>query len=109
VFLDLESDPYVGEHGLEYLFGYQFRNEAGDWVYNARWALTRDQEKGAFEEFIDFVMKRWEKYPDLHVYHYGGWPAPGFEDTEFGVFMEPGGGSWRDGSSRGSSSLRLSS
>ena len=25
------------------------------------------------------------------------WPAPGFEDTEFGVFIEPGGGSWRDG------------
>jgi hypothetical protein len=24
------------------------------------------------------------------------WPAPGFEDTEFGVFMEPGSGSWRD-------------
>ena len=27
------------------------------------------------------------------------WPAAGFEDTEFGVFMEPGGVSWRDGSS----------
>jgi hypothetical protein len=35
------------------------------------------------------------------------WPAAGFEDTEFGVFMEPGGVSWRDGSSRESSSLRL--
>jgi hypothetical protein len=38
---------------------------------------------------------------------YSLWPAPGFEDTEFGVFMEPGGGSWRDGNSRESSSLRL--
>ena len=37
------------------------------------------------------------------------WPAPGFEDTEFGVFIKPGGGSWRDGSLRGSSSLRRSS
>ena len=35
-----------------------------------------------------------------------GWPAPGFEDTKFGVFMEPGGGSWRDGSLHESSSLR---
>ena len=35
------------------------------------------------------------------------WPAPGFEDTEFGVFMEPGGRSWRDGSSHESTSLRL--
>ena len=28
IFLDLEGDPFVGEHGLEYLFGYQFRDEA---------------------------------------------------------------------------------
>jgi hypothetical protein len=39
----------------------------------------------------------------------GSWPVPGFEDTEFGVFMEPGGVSWRDGSLRESSSLRRSS
>ena len=39
----------------------------------------------------------------------GLWPVPGFEDTEFGVFMEPGGVSWRDGSSRESTSLRRSS
>ena len=24
VFLDFEGDPFVGEHGLEYLFGYLF-------------------------------------------------------------------------------------
>ena len=35
------------------------------------------------------------------------WPAPGSEDTEFGVFDGAGGGSWRDdGSSHASSSLR---
>ncbi len=37
------------------------------------------------------------------------WPAPGFEDTEFGVFIKLGGASWRDGSSHESSSLRRSS
>ena len=28
VFLDFEGDPFVGEHGLEYLVGYQFRTGA---------------------------------------------------------------------------------
>jgi hypothetical protein len=34
------------------------------------------------------------------------WPAPGFEDTEIRCFYGTGGGSWRDGSLRESSSLR---
>ncbi|MER9335797.1 TM0106 family RecB-like putative nuclease [Mesorhizobium sp. M0293] len=70
VFLDLEGDPFVGEHGLEYLFGYHFRNEAGEWTYVGDWAFTRADEKLAFEAFIDFVTKRREAYPELHVYHY---------------------------------------
>ena len=28
IFLDLEGDPFVGEHGLEYLFGYLFKDAA---------------------------------------------------------------------------------
>lgn len=70
VFLDLEGDPFVGEHGLEYLFGYRFRNEAGEWDYIGDWAFSRADEKLAFEAFIDFVTKRRETYPELHVYHY---------------------------------------
>ena len=30
IFFDLESDPFAGEGGLEYLFGYAFRNEDSD-------------------------------------------------------------------------------
>src|SRR6185312_15845498 len=33
VFLDFEGDPFVGEHGLEYLFGYQLRDGSGQWAY----------------------------------------------------------------------------
>ncbi len=29
IFLDLEGDPFVGEHGLEYLFGYVFNDAHG--------------------------------------------------------------------------------
>ena len=29
VFLDLEGDPFVGEGGLEFLFGYAFKDKNG--------------------------------------------------------------------------------
>ena len=38
--------------------------------YKADWALSRADEKAAFERFVDFVIARLEAYPDLHIYHY---------------------------------------
>ncbi len=70
VFFDLEGDPFVGEGGLEYLFGYAYREPDGSLAYNADWALSREAEKSAFERFIDFVIARLEAHPDLHIYHY---------------------------------------
>jgi predicted RecB family nuclease len=70
LFLDLEGDPFVGEHGLEYLFGRLFKEPDGDLVYEGDWALTRADEKRAFERFVDFVMARWAQFPGLHIYHY---------------------------------------
>lgn len=70
VFLDLEGDPFVGEHGLEYLFGYLFKDEHGAPVYGGDWALSRTDEKRAFERFVDFVMARWAQFPGMHIYHY---------------------------------------
>jgi len=70
VFLDLEGDPFIDEGGLEYLFGYVFNQEDGTQKYCGEWALSREQEKRAFEKFVDFAIKRWEQYPDFHIYHY---------------------------------------
>jgi len=70
IFLDLEGDPFVGEHGLEYLFGYCFKNTDGKIDYIGDWSLTRDKEKHAFETFVDFAMARWAKHPGMHIYHY---------------------------------------
>jgi len=69
VFFDLESDPFAGEYGLEYLFGYQFLR-AGHPEYVAHWALDRESEKHAFQTFVDFLTLRWKEYPAFHVYHY---------------------------------------
>ena len=70
IFFDLEGDPFAGEHGLEYLFGYVFSGENGEPEYHSDWAFTRGDEKLAFEIFVDFVIARWEKFPGMHIYHY---------------------------------------
>jgi uncharacterized protein len=68
LFFDMEGDPFF-EDGLEYLFGVTWI-EAGEPRFRAFWATSRAEEKRAFEDFIDFVMDRLERFPDLHVYHY---------------------------------------
>lgn len=70
VFFDLEGDPFIGEHGLEYLFGYHYEGPDGIAEYACDWAFDRESEKAAFERFVDFVVKRKEAYPGLHIYHF---------------------------------------
>jgi uncharacterized protein len=70
VFFDIEGDPFVGEGGLEYLFGYVFAGDDGKENYVGAWAIDRDEERQVFEQFIDFILDRWRRYPDLHIYHY---------------------------------------
>ncbi|MFC5488870.1 TM0106 family RecB-like putative nuclease [Dokdonella soli] len=70
IFLDIEGDPFVGEHGIEYLLGHQYVEPDGEAIYHPAWALTREEERAAFEAFIDFVVERSKVYPDLHIYHY---------------------------------------
>jgi predicted RecB family nuclease len=70
LFLDLEGDPFVGEAGLEYLFGYAWRDDAGAERCTSDWALSRDEERAVFERFVDFAINRLEHWPDLHIYHF---------------------------------------
>ena len=70
IFLDLEGDPFAGEDGLEYLFGYTYAGADGQPVNVADWALTREAEKEIFERFVDFVTERLKVHPELHVYHF---------------------------------------
>ena len=70
IFFDFEGDPFVGPNGLEYLFGYQAADDNGELRYTGLWALDYEEEKRTFERFVDWLMARWQKYPDMHVYHY---------------------------------------
>jgi len=63
---DMESDPWALDGGLEYLFG--VLDVAGN--FKPIWAHDRDQEKLAFEEFVDLVIARLDANPAMHVYHY---------------------------------------
>jgi predicted RecB family nuclease len=69
IFLDFEGDPFVDEGGMEFLFGYAFKDTGAE-TYKSDWALSRAAEKAAFERFVDFVIERLGTYPDLHIYHY---------------------------------------
>ncbi len=77
VFFDMEGDPlYEPGRGLEYLFGVYCHGEVSnhpepvEGEYICFWALDRAEEKRAFEQFIDFIVERRRRYPNLHVYHY---------------------------------------
>ena len=64
------SSPFVGPSGLEYLFGYVAVNGDVQQEYTGLWALSYEEEKRIFEQFVDWVMERWETHPDMHIYHF---------------------------------------
>lgn len=66
VFFDLEGDPYVGDGGIEYLWGW-WTAGAG---YEHAWAHTADAEKAALERFVDRVDGLRAEHPGMHVFHY---------------------------------------
>lgn len=74
VFFDIEGDPFVGETGLEFLFGYAYDDD-GEWRYEGRWAMNATEERQQFDAFMAFLMERLARWPDLHVYHYAAYEA----------------------------------
>jgi uncharacterized protein len=70
LFLDLESNPYVLDQGLEYLIGFLTGEVSIEPRYESLWAFNRTEEKKAFEDFIEVVMDRWQRDPAMHIYHY---------------------------------------
>ena len=65
----------TGVWGLEYLFGV-IEAPTGPGVpgvFRPFWAHSREAEKQAFLDFLDYVEKRRQDYPDMHVYHYAAY------------------------------------
>mmetsp|Transcript_30036 Transcript_30036/g.115311 ORF Transcript_30036/g.115311 Transcript_30036/m.115311 type:complete len:1080 (-) Transcript_30036:38-3277(-) len=70
VYFDLEGFPlYAFEHqeGLEYLFG--FSDREGN--FTELWAHDHAEEEEIAAQFIREAHSRWERDPEMHIYHYG--------------------------------------
>lgn len=80
IFFDFEGDPLwqesaTGIWGLEYLFGViEAPTQPGAaGIFRPFWAHSREAEKQAFLNFLAYVEKRRQEYPDMHVYHYAAY------------------------------------
>ena len=83
MFVDFEGDPFAGAlesgGGQEYLFGFVAADSGRDARYEKRWALSAKEEKACFEWLVDEVMRRWKKFPAMHLYHFGGYEPGAFK------------------------------
>ena len=70
IWFDMEGDPHaLGGRGLEYLFGAVYL-EGSNLEFKTFGASDAAGEKKAFADFMDWVFKRLQDYPDMHIYHY---------------------------------------
>jgi predicted RecB family nuclease len=76
VFFDIEGHPLV-DGGLEYLWGVSYKDtqaaQGKQYVFKDWWAHTAEQEKAAFEGFMDWAYARWQADPNMHIYHYASY------------------------------------
>ncbi len=71
MFVDLEGDPFAGNCGQQYLFGFVAKDEKGELAYEKKWTVSGEEEKKGFEWLMDEIMRRWTAEPWMHVYHFG--------------------------------------
>lgn len=73
IYFDIEGHPLL-EGGLEYLWGASYLDATGPqgnkYAYHDWWAHTSEQERLAFEHFIDWIYQRWQQDKTMHIYHY---------------------------------------
>lgn len=76
VYFDIEGHPLV-DGGLEYLWAVSYIDadapKGKQYAYKDWWAHTEEQEKLAFESFIDWVYDRWQQDSKMHIYHYASY------------------------------------
>lgn len=70
IFLDFEGNHFA-EHGVqEYLTGYIYSDPGGQITYTSLWARTLEEEKQAFECFMDAAIEIRRRNPLAHIYHF---------------------------------------
>lgn len=71
LFFDMEGDPLI-DGGLEYLFGFAFTQNQQQ-LYRAFWGHSRQEEKRAFEQAVDFITAQLARHPAAHIYHFAAY------------------------------------
>jgi predicted RecB family nuclease len=75
LFLDLEGDRLAVDGGREYLFGVVATEDQ----YAPLWATSPDEEKRAFEQVVDRILRAFGAHPDMRVYHFGAYEPTAFK------------------------------
>jgi len=89
IYFDIEGDHFYEDGGLEYLFGIYFY-DGGIYTYKGFWAKNRKEEKKAFSDLIRFILDVWEKFPEMHIFHYAPYEPSAVKrlSTRYAVFEE---------------------
>lgn len=69
VYFDIEGDAFYPDGGLEYVLGFACRNN-GSLEYKRIWSRNRNEEREAFKQFMEFILSRWKRYPNMYIYHF---------------------------------------
>jgi predicted RecB family nuclease len=69
IYFDIEGDAFFPDGGLEYVLGFAFRNN-GILEYKRIWSSNRSEERAAFKQFMEFILNRWKRYPNMYIYHF---------------------------------------
>lgn len=69
IYFDLEGNP-LAEGGLEFLWGMTVVDENRKQDFIAYWAHNQAEEKLALAQFFELTLERWQRYPNMRVYHY---------------------------------------
>lgn len=72
IFFDLEGFTFFDDPGgLEYLFGWVSidQNEGFSWL----WADDRESERAIFEQFMESLKDRLDRFPKARVFHYANY------------------------------------
>jgi predicted RecB family nuclease len=71
VFFDFEGDPFWSpQNELMFLAGLYYRDGAGEWTFDERWAHDLHDQQEMMSSLVSFFARRREEFPGMHVYHY---------------------------------------
>ena len=70
IFLDFEGNHFAEDGVHEYLVGYVMQGPHGKPFYTAIWVTTLEEERAAFQQFMELATDIRARNPAAHIYHF---------------------------------------